>query len=276
MPTRRNSSSTLSFLAVLVAAVLLAATMAHALSADVKIQPAKGEPATLAVAADQPWKSALALDAQSIVSVTLRDASAFTHFQVLATPASARGAAATVLIPAALARGGKNVLQLSLNAFDAKSGEYELGVGASNRQTHETAYLPLGRAAWTFAPVSVPAAIQSFWTPQPPIEHVFRAEEPSPNMFLAGTFALAMIAPWVVLVPMWLLTANPMPVRWTTSGTAFLACIAAFMALASLYWTHLNLVQTLPLAAVLTAVTVPTGVAALRGLAARSEEGKRK
>ncbi|KAJ3373390.1 hypothetical protein GGF31_000823 [Allomyces arbusculus] len=274
MPTRRNSSSALRYLAVLVAAVLLAATVAHALSADVKIQSAKGEPATLAVAADQPWKSAPALDTKSTVSVTLRDASAFTHFQVLATPASARGAA--TLIPATLARGGKNVLQLSLNAFDAKSGEYELGVAASNRQTHETAYLPLGRAAWTSAPVSVPAAIQSFWTPQPPIEHVFRADEPTPNTFLAGAFAVAVAAPWVLLVPMWLLTAKPMPVRWTASGTASLACIAAFMVLASLYWTHLNLVQTLPLAAALTAVTVPTGVAALRGLAARSEEGKSK
>ncbi|KAJ3356938.1 proteasome regulatory particle base subunit [Allomyces javanicus] len=274
MPTRRNSSSALRFLAAIAAVVILAATVAHALSADVKIQPAKGEPATLAVAANQPWKSAPALDAQSAVTVTLHDASAFTHFQVLATPTSARGAAA--LIPATLARGGKNVLQLSLDAFDAKSGEYDFGVAASNRQTHETAYLPLGRAAWTSTPASIPAAIQSFWTPQPPIEHVFRADEPSPNMFLAGTFAVAVIAPWVVLVPMWLLTAKHMPVRWTASGTAFLACIAAFMALASLYWTHLNLVQTLPLAAALAAVTVPTGVAALRGLAARSEEGKSK
>ncbi|KNE70814.1 hypothetical protein AMAG_14930 [Allomyces macrogynus ATCC 38327] len=274
MPTRRDFSSALHFLAAIVATLLLAATMAHALSADVKIQPAKGEPATLVVTADQPWKSAPALDAQSAVTVTLGDADAFTHFQVLATPASARGAA--VLVPATLARGGKNVLQLSLNAFDAKSGEYELGVAASNRQTHETAYLSLGRAAWAAAPVSVPVAIQSFWTPQPPIEHVFRADEPSPNMFLAGAFAVAVVAPWVVLVPMWLLTAKPMPVRWTASGTAFLACIAAFMALASLYWTHLNLVQTLPLAAALAAVAVPTSVAALRGLAARSEEGKSK
>ncbi|KAG2237567.1 Dolichyl-diphosphooligosaccharide--protein glycosyltransferase subunit Swp1 [Thamnidium elegans] len=111
---------------------------------------------------------------------------------------------------------------------------------------------------------------------QPEIHHVFREAEKMPPAAFSKLFALITLAPWLILVGGWLqIGYTPAKVisELTSGSTARTAYIASFLAslvgleyLFYLYWTQLDLFQTLTYLGGLSIVTFFTGQRALSSI----------
>ncbi|KAI9314986.1 Dolichyl-diphosphooligosaccharide--protein glycosyltransferase subunit Swp1 [Dichotomocladium elegans] len=108
---------------------------------------------------------------------------------------------------------------------------------------------------------------------QPEIHHIFREPESMPPVWFSQLFTLIALSPWIVLIIGWFgLGLTPLSViGQLTSGSAlrpvsiilFLGSLAACEYLFYLYWTRLNIFETLPYLALLLIVTFVTGKNAL-------------
>ncbi|KAI8819115.1 Dolichyl-diphosphooligosaccharide--protein glycosyltransferase subunit Swp1 [Fimicolochytrium jonesii] len=102
----------------------------------------------------------------------------------------------------------------------------------------------------------------------PEIKHQFRPEEKHANPFLSSVFSLAVLAPWVILLGLYIslsanisnLFANSLTF---TFGTLFLASLGSVVALYYVYWLRLNLFQLLGYGSVLGLLTATLGRQAL-------------
>lgn len=126
-------------------------------------------------------------------------------------------------------------------------------------------------------------------TPEPPlrygkkpeIHHIFKADPRSPPRIISGFFTLAVAATLPVLFGVWMtiganfnhfgkaMSADPV------SHVLFFGSIAAMEGLFFLYYTHWNLFQVLPVAAVLGVVMVVSGSRALTEVQERRLAGQR-
>ncbi|KAI9477778.1 MAG: Oligosaccharyltransferase subunit Ribophorin II-domain-containing protein [Benjaminiella poitrasii] len=133
--------------------------------------------------------------------------------------------------------------------------------------------------ATSFATIVKAAGNEDIFELQPEIHHVFREAEKMPPAAFSQLFALITLAPWLILIAGWLqlgytpgkviseLTAGS-TVR-TASIIAFLASLVSVEYLFYLYWTKLNLFQTLTYFAGLALITFFTGQRALSSIQAR-------
>ncbi|KAI8979257.1 Oligosaccharyltransferase subunit Ribophorin II-domain-containing protein [Mycotypha africana] len=111
---------------------------------------------------------------------------------------------------------------------------------------------------------------------QPEIHHMFRPAEKMPPAAFSQLFTLLTLAPWAILALGWFkLEYTPKkiiseliagPITRTASIIVFLASLISIEVLFYLYWTRLNLFQTLPYLAGLTIITFFTGQRALSAL----------
>ena len=110
--------------------------------------------------------------------------------------------------------------------------------------------------------------------PLPEIFHMHRQPEKRPSAFMALAFTALVVAELLLLL--WTLSRHPaVNLRaWPALGTAaWLACVAfhagigGILGLYLLFWARLNILQTLPLLAVLGVFTTVSGNRALLALA---------
>ncbi|KAI9218800.1 hypothetical protein BC828DRAFT_407264 [Blastocladiella britannica] len=105
---------------------------------------------------------------------------------------------------------------------------------------------------------------RSILAPLPLITHVFRDESHPSHPVLATLFTVLLVVPPVVLSGSLMVALRHSPKRTTLASAGLVAALAMYLGLALIYWFGLSLLQTLPLAAVLSAVAVPVGAKALR------------
>ncbi|KAG0169544.1 hypothetical protein DFQ28_003587 [Apophysomyces sp. BC1034] len=119
---------------------------------------------------------------------------------------------------------------------------------------------------------------------QPEIHHAFRPDERMPAEWFSQLFALATLAPWLILVIGWFsLGLTPVKaVSELTAGSAnrsisviaFLGSLIAVEYLFYQYWTTLNLFQTLGYLAPLSILVFATGQRALTQVQIRRKTQK--
>ncbi|KAI8910668.1 Dolichyl-diphosphooligosaccharide--protein glycosyltransferase subunit Swp1 [Powellomyces hirtus] len=118
---------------------------------------------------------------------------------------------------------------------------------------------------------TAPQKEESVWDifhPLPEIKHQFRADEKMPNQLLSSVFSLGVLAPWLLLIGMYVsLSANVKNLFANspslTFGSVFIASLAAVMSLYYVYWLRLNLFQLLGYGSVIGVVTAVFGRQAL-------------
>ncbi|KAF8631331.1 hypothetical protein AX15_002450 [Amanita polypyramis BW_CC] len=105
--------------------------------------------------------------------------------------------------------------------------------------------------------------------PLPEIQHVFHPEQKLPPRFISAFFALLVLAPWAILLGLWIKYA-PAPKRlFSPHILPFIATLGAFEALLFWYWVALKLGDVLFYSAILGLVTFFTGKHALANIASQ-------
>ncbi|KAL4447820.1 hypothetical protein ABPG75_005039 [Micractinium tetrahymenae] len=162
-----------------------------------------------------------------------------------------------------------------------QSGAYELALVVGDARTLQPLLWALGEVQVLHPPLddgSQPAAapyraMDVLFRPLPEIVHMHRAPERRAPALVSLLFALVALAPlgaFVVLA----LRAGANLKGFPTDGAGFLSAagfhagLAAILALYVLFWLRLNLMQTLPILAVLAGVTATFGRSTLNHLAA--------
>ncbi|KAI7876035.1 hypothetical protein K492DRAFT_210615 [Lichtheimia hyalospora FSU 10163] len=137
-----------------------------------------------------------------------------------------------------------------------------------------THFLAIGLITFLSATGVFAAGDQDVFEWQPEIHHAFRPAESMPPAWFSQLFSLIALSPWIVLMIGWLgLGVTPVKVLGQlTSGSstmrpvsiiAFLASLASIEYLFYLYWTRLNIFETLSYLVILLAITFVTGQRAL-------------
>lgn len=131
----------------------------------------------------------------------------------------------------------------------------------------------------SFASVAYAAGDEDVFGVQPEIHHVFREAEKMPPVAFSQLFTLITLAPWLILIAGWLqLGYTPNKViselfsgstLHTVYITSFLGSLVSLEYLFYLYWTKLNLFQTLTYLSGLTIITFLTGQRALSSIQAK-------
>ncbi|KIL63121.1 hypothetical protein M378DRAFT_179387 [Amanita muscaria Koide BX008] len=105
--------------------------------------------------------------------------------------------------------------------------------------------------------------------PLPEIQHTFRPEQKLPPRPISAFFALAVLAPWTVLLTLWS-TYAPRPKHlFSPRIFPFVATLAAFEGLLFWYWVALRLGDVLLYGAILGLVAFFTGKQALGSIASQ-------
>ncbi|KAL4442492.1 hypothetical protein ABPG77_005076 [Micractinium sp. CCAP 211/92] len=166
-----------------------------------------------------------------------------------------------------------------------QSGAYELALVVGDARTAQPLLWVLGEVEVLLPPLddgSQPAAapyraIDSLFQPLPEILHMHRAPERRAPAVVSLLFTLVAVAPlgaFVVLA----VRAGANLKGFPTDGAGFLAAagfhtgLAAILGLYVLFWLRLNLMQTLPILAVLAVVTAAFGRSNLIQLAAARQK----
>nr|DBA27768.1 TPA: hypothetical protein GDO54_008229 [Pyxicephalus adspersus] len=146
--------------------------------------------------------------------------------------------------------------------FDSASGTYTL-------------YLIVGDATlenpilWNVADVVIkfpeedaptPAQSKNLFTPKPDIQHLFREPEKRPPNVVSNTFTALVLAPLLLLFILWIkIGVNISNFNFAPSTLVFHLGHAAMLGLMYVYWTQLNMFQTLKYLAILGVVTFLAG-----------------
>ncbi|XP_049588540.1 dolichyl-diphosphooligosaccharide--protein glycosyltransferase subunit 2 [Syngnathus scovelli] len=164
---------------------------------------------------------------------------------------------------------------------DAK-GLYKFELDAAERKTEfalisgtYSLYLMVGDATlenpimWNVADVvlkfvdeEAPATIQpkTLYAPKPEIQHLFREPEKKPPTVVSNAFTALILSPLLLLLILWIkLGANISNFSFSPSTLLFHVGHAALLGLMYVYWTHLNMFQTLKYLAIIGAVTFLAG-----------------
>ncbi|XP_077583022.1 dolichyl-diphosphooligosaccharide--protein glycosyltransferase subunit 2 isoform X1 [Stigmatopora nigra] len=113
-----------------------------------------------------------------------------------------------------------------------------------------------------FVDEDAPTTIQSktLYVPKPEINHLFREPEKKPPTVVSNAFTALVISPILLLLILWIkLGANISNFTFSPSTILFHVGHAALLGLMYVYWTHLNMFQTLKYLALIGAVTFLAG-----------------
>ncbi|XP_020559049.1 dolichyl-diphosphooligosaccharide--protein glycosyltransferase subunit 2 isoform X1 [Oryzias latipes] len=146
--------------------------------------------------------------------------------------------------------------------FDSTSGTYSLYLIVGDATLENPILWNVADVVLKFAEEEAPATIQSktLYIPKPEIQHLFREPEKKPPTVVSNTFTGLVLSPLLLLLILWLkLGANISNFSFSPSTILFHGGHAALLGLLYVYWTHLNMFQTLKYLAIVGGVTFLAG-----------------
>uniref|UniRef100_A0AAQ6ANP5 Dolichyl-diphosphooligosaccharide--protein glycosyltransferase subunit 2 n=1 Tax=Amphiprion ocellaris TaxID=80972 RepID=A0AAQ6ANP5_AMPOC len=146
--------------------------------------------------------------------------------------------------------------------FDSISGTYSLYLIVGDATLENPILWNVADVILKFVDEEAPATIQSktLYVPKPEIQHLFRAPEKKPPTVVSNTFTALILSPFLLLLILWFkLGANISNFSFSPSTILFHAGHAAMLGLMYVYWTHLNMFQTLKYLAIIGGVTFLAG-----------------
>uniref|UniRef100_A0A3P8R2A6 Dolichyl-diphosphooligosaccharide--protein glycosyltransferase subunit 2 n=1 Tax=Astatotilapia calliptera TaxID=8154 RepID=A0A3P8R2A6_ASTCA len=146
--------------------------------------------------------------------------------------------------------------------FDSISGTYSLYLIVGDATLENPILWNVADVILKFVDEEAPATIQpkTLYVPKPEIQHLFREPEKKPSTVVSNTFTALILSPFLLLLILWVkLGANISSFSFSPSTILFHLGHAAMLGLMYVYWTHLNMFQTLKYLAIIGGVTFLAG-----------------
>lgn len=156
--------------------------------------------------------------------------------------------------------------------FNSQSGTYEMSLIVGGMSVENPFSWDIGSLNLKFPGTpqdETSEELEYRYKPRPEIQHLFRAPEKRPPTVVSFTFAILVMAPVVLLVPVWLLLGGNI-LNITVSGPwaiIFHIGLIGIFGLYYLFWVQLNMFQTLKYLIILGGVTFISGNRMLRQIA---------
>lgn len=161
--------------------------------------------------------------------------------------------------------------------FDSISGTYSLYLIVGDATLENPILWNVADVVLKFVDEEAPALVQpkTLYVPKPEIQHLFREPEKKPPTVVSNTFTALILSPFLLLLILWLkLGANISNFSFSPSTILFHVGHAAMLGLMYVYWTHLNMFQTLKYLAIIGGVTFLAGNRMLAQKAVKRNEKK--
>ncbi|XP_077429960.1 dolichyl-diphosphooligosaccharide--protein glycosyltransferase subunit 2 isoform X2 [Vanacampus margaritifer] len=177
----------------------------------------------------------------------------------------------------------KGLYKFELDAAERKtefaliSGTYSLDLMVGDATLENPILWNVADVVLRFADEEAPAAIhpKTLYVPKPEIQHLFREPEKKPPTVVSNAFTALVLSPLLLLLILWIkLGANISNFSFSPSTLLFHIGHAAVLGLMYVYWTHLNMFQTLKYLAIIGAVTFLAGNRMLAQKAVKRTEKK--
>ncbi|XP_020338648.1 dolichyl-diphosphooligosaccharide--protein glycosyltransferase subunit 2 isoform X2 [Oncorhynchus kisutch] len=146
--------------------------------------------------------------------------------------------------------------------FDSMSGTYTLHLIVGDATLENPILWNVADVVLKFLDEEAPAAIQSktLYMPKPDIQHLFREPEKKPPTVVSNAFTALVLSPFLLLLILWFkLGANISNFSLSPSAVLFHVGHACMLGLMYVYWTHLNMFQTLKYLAIIGSLTFLAG-----------------
>uniref|UniRef100_A0A8C6IA43 Dolichyl-diphosphooligosaccharide--protein glycosyltransferase subunit 2 n=1 Tax=Mus spicilegus TaxID=10103 RepID=A0A8C6IA43_MUSSI len=162
----------------------------------------------------------------------------------------------------------KNVYKFELDTserkieFDSASGTYTLYLIIGDATLKNPILWNVADVVIKFPEEEAPSTVlsQNLFTPKQEIQHLFREPEKRPPTVVSNTFTALILSPLLLLFALWIrIGANVSNFTFAPSTVIFHLGHAAMLGLMYIYWTQLNMFQTLKYLAVLGTVTFLAG-----------------
>ncbi|KFO97940.1 Dolichyl-diphosphooligosaccharide--protein glycosyltransferase subunit 2, partial [Calypte anna] len=162
----------------------------------------------------------------------------------------------------------KNVYKFELDTserkteFDSASGTYTLYLIIGDATLENPILWNVADVVIKFPEEDAPSTVQSknLFVPKPEIQHLFREPEKRPPTVVSNTFTALILSPLLLLLILWIkIGANISNFSFAPSTIVFHLGHAAMLGLMYIYWTQLNMFQTLKYLAILGGVTFLAG-----------------
>ncbi|XP_048676054.2 dolichyl-diphosphooligosaccharide--protein glycosyltransferase subunit 2 isoform X3 [Lepidochelys kempii] len=162
----------------------------------------------------------------------------------------------------------KNVYKFELDTaerkteFDSASGTYTLYLIIGDATLENPILWNVADVVIKFPEEETPSTVQSkkLFIPKPEIQHLFREPEKRPPTVVSNTFTALILSPLFLLLILWIkIGANISNFSFAPSTIIFHLGHAAMLGLMYVYWTQLNMFQTLKYLAILGSVTFLAG-----------------
>ncbi|NXU86951.1 RPN2 glycosyltransferase, partial [Xiphorhynchus elegans] len=162
----------------------------------------------------------------------------------------------------------KNVYKFELDTserkteFDSASGTYTLYLIIGDATLENPILWNVADVVITFPEEDAPSTVQSknLFVPKPEIQHLFREPEKRPPTVVSNTFTALVLSPLLLLLILWIkIGANISNFSFAPSTIVFHMGHAAMLGLMYVYWTQLNMFQTLKYLAILGGITFLAG-----------------
>ncbi|XP_075757425.1 dolichyl-diphosphooligosaccharide--protein glycosyltransferase subunit 2 isoform X1 [Pelodiscus sinensis] len=162
----------------------------------------------------------------------------------------------------------KNVYKFELDTserkteFDSASGTYTLYLIIGDATLENPILWNVADVVIKFPEEDAPSTVQSknLFVPKPEIQHLFREPEKRPPTVVSNTFTALILSPLLLLFILWIkIGANISNFSFAPSTIIFHLGHAAMLGLMYVYWTQLNMFQTLKYLAILGGITFLAG-----------------
>ncbi|XP_073861393.1 dolichyl-diphosphooligosaccharide--protein glycosyltransferase subunit 2 isoform X5 [Macaca fascicularis] len=162
----------------------------------------------------------------------------------------------------------KNVYKFELDTserkieFDSASGTYTLYLIIGDATLKNPILWNVADVVIKFPEEEAPSTVlsQNLFTPKQEIQHLFREPEKRPPTVVSNTFTALILSPLLLLFALWIrIGANVSNFTFAPSTIIFHLGHAAMLGLMYVYWTQLNMFQTLKYLAILGSVTFLAG-----------------
>ncbi|XP_069508396.1 dolichyl-diphosphooligosaccharide--protein glycosyltransferase subunit 2 isoform X2 [Ambystoma mexicanum] len=162
----------------------------------------------------------------------------------------------------------KNVYKFELDPterkteFDSASGTYTIYLIIGDATLENPILWNMADVVIKFPEEDLPTTIQSktLFTPKPDIQHLFREPEKRPPTVVSNTFTALVLSPLLLLIILWIkIGANISNFSFAPSTIIFHLGHAAMLGLMYVYWTQLDMFQTLKYLAILGTITFLAG-----------------
>lgn len=177
----------------------------------------------------------------------------------------------------------KNVYKFELDTaerkteFDSISGTYALYLMVGDATLENPILWNVADVVLKFLDEEAPSTVQAknVYIPKPEIQHLFREPEKKPPTVVSNAFTALILSPFLLLLILWFkLGANISNFNLLPSTIFFHVGHAAMLGLMYVYWTHLDMFQTLKYLAIIGSLTFLAGNRMLAQKAVKRLEGK--